>query len=158
MSKRIQISIGCITGEGKTTASARIDALERAEVALSGRYDPIFVTYRGVEHLAVRTPTGWASWSLVRRQVTVCWPSSMTREQVERAVRLEVAQLAWDGREDGSAVLTDARDAKEFGGWVAFQRAFRRHRAELIAKGHGEREADTLAHNLAQNLGAVSAA
>jgi hypothetical protein len=144
--------IGELLGVGRTAAASRQDALAQAERALSGSYDPVYVTFRGEARLAIRQPGAWMSWSLERRCPLTTWSDRVTRADVERSLRLELAQATWDGAEEESPILVDKDDQAEFGSWARWQKRWRFYRDALLAQDKDGFEAGCMAHDLASGM------
>lgn len=116
MTKKIKVekvTIGPVTGEGKTRALAQLAALtEAAAVLAEVERGPVFVELLGETRLACRESGGWMVYRVKRAAAggeqawspshpaslaTMCQRSG-TRAQVDAALRVEVAQALF-GRE-----------------------------------------------------------
>jgi hypothetical protein len=144
--------LGEITGVGRSASAAKKDALAQAERALTGSYDPVYVTFRGEARLAIRQPGAWMTWSLERRLPLGTWSDVRSREDVERSLRLDLAQATWDGAEDESPIVLDTDDRREFGAWVRWQKRWRFYRDVLLGRGKDGYEAGCIAHDIACGL------
>lgn len=127
-----------MAGNGPTRKAAMADAARRAEGALGGDYRPRLISFRGDVALIYRTPNSFGSqwrYEIINQscllsvdtagRVLAGLTSFDTLAEADRYARHHLAQNLWDGGEEVSPIIMDAKDQREFGGWARWQKCHR---------------------------------
>ncbi len=140
-----QTTLGSLEADGATQAEAEQAVLAQAAETLAD-----LSSRRAIQPapgapriLLSRHAYGWQYAILLDgRSEPAIVSGFTTAEQAERAARLDLAQrlFSLDG-EDGSAVIADGRDRRQYASWCAFQRRY----VGLKVTGHSEADAHRLA-------------
>ncbi|SRR5579884_617422 len=127
------------TDDDKNTAIEKLRTLIKR--AFDGDYSPHIITYRGYQGIAWRTPHNWTYKVLDPDGVQQCegtltrlWGCSSydSEKEVQKHLRFHLAEIAWNGQEETSTIITDAQDQEQFGRNCRWQKRYK----ELAAAGN----------------------
>jgi hypothetical protein len=118
---------------GQTQEAADLALVERIQNRFRGEYTPLILSYQGTTVIAWRDGDQW-KYGYLRddsKPVSQTWCGDWTsRERIERAVRLSLAQGGWDGLEEKSEIILHPEDQKTFRDWTKSQKAFSTRRSQ----------------------------
>ena len=127
---RVQIvNIAGVEGKGPTKKEAREDAERQIRYAVEGDYTPSALSFRGRTMLVWRSIGGYCSAFVYPEHQgdigAICYHSSVdSKQKVLQSCKLSLAELGWNGVEEGSPYLDNAADQDDFRRWVRFQQAY----------------------------------
>lgn len=122
-----------IEGTGRTVKEAKLDATRTIEKMLKVDRSPYFMSFRGQSVLIWHNGTSYVSRMLDQdgdysRGKKVSYCTSHCSDNISDVLaenRRHLAQICWDGQEEMSPLLTEAREQRDFAQWVRFQRAYK---------------------------------
>lgn len=127
-----------VEGTGKTVKEAKLEATRKIEKLLKADRSPHFLSFRGESIIVWHTGASYVYKMLdnaadYSRGQKIQWgtqPLSDDIREVLAECRRHLAQICWDGVEDMSPLLTEAKEQQQFTQWVRFQRAYQEARIQ----------------------------
>lgn len=152
--KRVQVQVHGMEGEGRNIQEAKADAIAKLEAATEGDYRPALLSFGPCDAIVWRELDGWR-YRLIHgddyvREYKVhhtglfahVVPATPTKAETIRAARYHTAQVGWQyGDDEAATAYVDPQDRANIASWIRFQNAYRRLK--------NEGKSDVEAHDLA---------
>lgn len=130
--KYYEATIGEASGKGQTADEAVNNLKSTIQQAFHASYETYVINFRNVLAIGWRNLYGWSYQMIdvpdmgtnLHKLWGVCSGYETAKEMISH-MRSHLAQNCWDGEEEASPIIEDAKDQHEFGRWTRWQKRYR---------------------------------